>query len=221
MGQTSTVHPRVPLLNWLSAAGGLTAGLCGLALVAHVMIRDEQPTVRTVIEMVETEAAVEKKEKARPVTVLPGLVLTLPAERKTAPRKRRRRAPPRDKGNLTRLAPPPQLPAPPELVLPPIRGETTPAVDLSAVVARHQRTNRKRMSSCYERAAKKDSAMETVKAHLSLEIGRSGIVRVATVRAAGNAYLQRCLSAIVRRWTFPAGEAQELTFNVLFKGTGR
>ncbi len=77
------------------------------------------------------------------------------------------------------------------------------------------------MSSCYERAAKKDSAMETVKAHLSLEIGRSGIVRVATVRAAGNAYLQRCLSAIVRRWTFPAGEAQELTFNVLFKGTGR
>ncbi len=214
------VHPRLPLLTKLSAAGGVTAGLCGLVLVAHVMTQNEQPVVREQIKLVPVEKAEVKQEPARPFARMPALVVTLPEEREAAPRQRRRRSAREDRP-LTRLKPLPLIPAPRELVITPPRREAATTTDLSAVVARHQRADKKRMSSCYERAAKQGGALETVKAHLTLDIGRSGVVRVASVRAGGNSYLQRCLSKIVRRWTFPAGEAQELTFNVLFKGTGR
>ncbi len=223
-------HPGIPLLNKITAAGGITAGLCGLFLVAWVLFGDKPqqqavPKEETDVTT-DTTPPVEEPQKKKPTTRVPPLVVTPDPDRtherkpgskkqkkRTAGKKRKKKVP-----GFT-IRPREDIPAP-ELVQVPKSREQAPPADLSSHVARHQRTDKKRIRTCYERAAKHDSSLETVKVIFTLDVGSSGVVRRVGIDAGGNNYLRGCLEKIVKHWTFPAGEVKDLTFKILFKGTG-
>lgn len=223
-------HPRVPLLMKVTAAGGITAGLCGLILVVHILFFDGPRPVAPppVLKIVVPRSPVEKKLPQK-VDSSAGEAVTPPRtpERKVTPHSKKK---PQSKRNRARrpgkqpaatTRPRPYIPSPRELVEVPRKEASRPHADLSAHVQALQRRDKKRMRSCYERAAKHDNSLENVKVKFALDIGGSGVVRGVDVNAGGNAYLGGCLQKIVKHWTFPAGEAQNLQFNIVFKGTPR
>ena len=234
--QAQHPRPRIPLLMKVTAAGGITAGLCGLFLVAYILYVEkpqavvssnvpECPLPRDVSP--ESPPPVKKQDRGEPSSGVPPLVVTpgKTRDRKVRPhgnksRKRsarKSRRPHKKPGEISQ----PNIPPPRELPDQPRRGVEASPVDLSGQVQKLQSRYKKRLSTCYERAAKHDNSLDSLKAEFALDIGGSGLVRKVTIDAGGNTYLEGCLKKIVRRWFFTAGEAQTLRFSILFTGSGK
>lgn len=220
--------PRTHWLMRLTAAGGITAGLCGITLVVHTLLLappvtpartvQRQPAPRPLGTMI-----LEQDDQPVPATpdqadLEPMVIVASEPRRPGRPargkaRARRRRAP---------RAAPAQHPLP-GLSAGPLPGVTSrprpvpPRVSPLAEVQALLRRNQRGLQTCHGRAVKHGVAPNTVVAKFKLEIGVRGKVRQAQVVAQGIDELEACLARRVQRWRFAPGEERTVTFKSVFQ----
>ncbi|MCB9556818.1 MAG: zinc-ribbon domain-containing protein [Deltaproteobacteria bacterium] len=82
-----------------------------------------------------------------------------------------------------------------------------------------QRTNRRALKACYERAVKRDTSLSNARVDVEVSIGDSGVVREVTLSGSNSPDLVGCLRRGIRRWVFPAVGSQTVSFPLIFRGS--
>lgn len=231
-----------PMLMKVTAVGGIVAAVSGIILVVYFLLLDRAPPEPApVTKVAALEPAKERAAPAKPDPAAPAEEGAMDIEfdpevvahSKAKARPARTKARPKATGvakpsgpamsaeqrrmmamakNFRRKA----LPGVSARKRANVNARTISSADIQAV----QRKFKNSLKACFERAAKRDNKMGTVKVNFTIDIGDTGIVRSVSIEAGGNRELQVCLTRVSRRMSFPAIGAQSFSFNILFKGSG-
>lgn len=245
---------QTPLLIKIAAAGGIVSTLTGIAILVYFLAFDgpakqhvaqvapTQPSGAAASPAGDEEDPGEEEDSNVKLEFPPMEVeRTATKERAVAHRSTRRTKRSRSKGQSAPAQPARKLSAKDKQLLGSM-GAAAPAADVpgkgkstkrhhkasrdisAAEVGRLQRTNRRGLTACYQRALKRDNTLSELKAEVQLTVGSSGIVKRVRIKGIGkNTFgLGGCLQRNLRRWVFrPLGgsESKVVAFPLVFRGS--
>lgn len=89
----------------------------------------------------------------------------------------------------------------------------------SGDIDRVRLANQNALKICYERAAKRDPALKSIRIDVEVDVASGGHVSRVGLSSQSGTQLGDCLSQSVRRWSFPnTGEDYSVGFPIIFQG---
>jgi hypothetical protein len=247
MAESISVAPRrpasgTPLMMKITAAAGIVAALCGIALMVYFFVFDRAKDQRPVVAHNAPPPVdpVSSSPPAQPDAGLGASGVSIdfpPMEIERSPKAERlvRRAP-----KPKRAAAPAEKPlteeqkrlmalynkgggpsAPAAAPVAPERPAPKAERQLSENEVRAmQRKHKPELTACYERALKRDESLSELKVDVTITIAGNGMVKGVQLDGTNDIELVKCIKRNVRAWLFaPVGAEQDYKIPMVFRGS--
>jgi hypothetical protein len=245
--ESISVPPRratsgTPLMMKITAAAGIVAALCGIALMVYFFVfdraKDQRPVVAQTTPPVDPTPASPPPAQPDAGSETTGISIDFPPmeiERSAKSERLVRRA-----AKPKRAAAPVQKPLTEEqkrlMALynkggGPAAPTPTPAAPERRVVKAErqlsenevramQRKHKPELTACYERALKRDESLSELNVYVTITIAENGTVKGVQLDGTSDIELGKCIKRTVRAWVFaPVGAEQDYKIPMVFRGS--